>query len=124
MSCMKKRILALFLVFFVCLSLTFAGLLPFSGELRVSVPPTSAPVMRSLPPAAPERVEVWVGGLELNSAGKEELMTLPGIGEVLAERILAWREENGAFLTAQDLLLVKGIGEKTLEKILSFREES
>ncbi len=55
--------------------------------------------------------------INLNSATMKELMKLPGIGEVLAERIIAKRKELGGFKSVEDLLEVKGIGEKKLAKI-------
>ena len=55
--------------------------------------------------------------VNVNTATKEELCTLDGIGEVLAQRILEDREANGPYRSVEDLLRVKGIGEKTLEKI-------
>jgi len=55
--------------------------------------------------------------VDLNRATKQELMTLPGVGEVIAERILVYREEHGAFAAVKDLLKVKGIGKKKLERI-------
>ena len=56
--------------------------------------------------------------LSINRAGKEELMMLPGIGEVLADRILAYRREHGAFRSAEELMNVEGIGQKRLEEII------
>jgi|GEM_PF-2372079 competence protein ComEA len=53
----------------------------------------------------------------LNTATKEELITLPGIGPAYADRILAFRKEQGSFKTIDDLLLIKGIGPSRLEKI-------
>ena len=44
-------------------------------------------------------------------------MRLPGIGEVLAERIRAYREETGGFSDPEELLKIKGIGEATLEEL-------
>ena len=56
--------------------------------------------------------------LDLNTATKEELMALPGVGEVLAERILAYRVEHGPFTCVEELGNVSGIGEKKLEALL------
>lgn len=53
--------------------------------------------------------------IDLNSADQAALDTLPRIGPALAERIIAWRYENGRFQTVDDLLAVPGIGEKLLE---------
>ena len=52
--------------------------------------------------------------VDLNTADEAELDTLPGIGEALAGRIIAYREENGPFETVEELLEVSGIGEKKL----------
>ena len=58
--------------------------------------------------------------LNLNTATAEQLQTLPGIGPVMAERIIAYRNEVGAFETVGELINVLGIGEKTLEAIWDF----
>jgi competence protein ComEA len=55
--------------------------------------------------------------IDLNSAGYFDLQTLPGIGPVLARRIMAYRDSVGAFRTTDDLLNVNGIGEKKLADI-------
>ncbi|MCB2211987.1 helix-hairpin-helix domain-containing protein [bacterium] len=52
--------------------------------------------------------------LNLNTCTASELESIPGIGQVLASRILQWRSEHGAFQRVEDLLLVEGIGEKRL----------
>ena len=52
------------------------------------------------------------------SASAEELETLPGIGRVLARRIVAFREENGCFSRLEELMQVEGIGEKRIAQIL------
>ena len=49
--------------------------------------------------------------LDLNRAGQSELEALPGIGPVLAERIVAWRSANGPFVSAEQIMDVEGIGE-------------
>lgn len=58
------------------------------------------------------------GPVDINRAGAEELMTLKGVGEVLAGRIIDWRERNGPFRTPADLTRVKGIGPKLVEQNL------
>ena len=54
------------------------------------------------------------GRLDINLATIEELMELKGIGEVLALRIVNYREERGQFMAVEELTLVPGIGYKTL----------
>lgn len=55
--------------------------------------------------------------VDLNAATYNDLLQLPGIGPVMAKRIIAFREANGAFRRLQDLRQVKGIGAKTYEKL-------
>ena len=70
--------------------------------------------------AADETVAVTVPApsiININTATSEQLQNLPGIGPVLADRILAYRAEYGAFETVGELMNVSGIGEKKLEEI-------
>ena len=55
--------------------------------------------------------------VDINRAGKEELMTLTGIGETRAQAILAYRESHGKFSSVEELMQVEGIKEKTYEKL-------
>lgn len=59
------------------------------------------------------------GKVNLNTATIEELMTLPGIGEVRARAILDFREKNGNFQKVEDLLEVEGIKEGIFQKLES-----
>lgn len=54
---------------------------------------------------------------DINDMSKAQLMTIPGIGETLAERIVKYREANGPYLSMDELLNVEGIGEKKLKQI-------
>ena len=58
--------------------------------------------------------------LDINTATKIQFMELPGIGEVIAERILQYRDENGSFTAIDDLLNVEGIGESKFQQIEKF----
>ena len=61
----------------------------------------------------------FAGMVEINSAGIEELMSLPGIGEKTADKIIIKRNELGRFNSIEDIMLVPGIGSKAFEKISS-----
>lgn len=67
------------------------------------------------PTAEPEREKI-----DINTAGAEELKTLPGIGEKRAADIIADREENGPYRFPEELTRVKGIGEETLAEVLDY----
>jgi comEA protein len=58
--------------------------------------------------------------ININTASEEELQELPGIGPVLAKRMVEYREANGGFASAEELQNVSGIGEKTFAKMKSF----
>ncbi len=55
--------------------------------------------------------------ININEATKEELISLPGIGEKIAQRIIEYREKKGRFKNKSELLKIKGIGKKRLSKI-------
>lgn len=57
------------------------------------------------------------GKININSASKEQLKTIPGIGDVTAQKIIDYREKNGSFSTVEDLKKIDRMGEKTLDKI-------
>jgi competence protein ComEA len=57
------------------------------------------------------------GVVNLNQASTEQLALLPRVGPSIAQRIVEFRESNGAFKSVEDLLLVRGIGEATFELI-------
>ncbi len=60
---------------------------------------------------------VFSGVVNINTASADELCQLNGIGEVLAGRIIEYRNKNGKFSAIDDIMNVSGIGEKKFEKI-------
>lgn len=83
------------------------------------------PVPGAFPPAPPQGgaapsgtgARRSDGRLDLNRASAAELEELPGIGPVLAGRIVAWRDEHGPFTSVGELRDVPGIGERTFQKL-------
>jgi len=55
--------------------------------------------------------------VNINTATVEELAKLPGVGEVIAQRIVNHREKSGKFKKVEELLVIRGISRKKLEKL-------
>ena len=81
-------------------------------EAQVHVPGAEEPCQPSSDGAIQDDARV-----DLNTATAEELKSLPGIGDVKAGDIIAYRESNGPFSSAEQIIEVRGIGEKTYESI-------
>ena len=91
--------------------------LTLSGTDGVSVeksaPHEAVMTGRNTPPETAAPVAV----IDINTASAAELTRLPGIGEKLADAIIAYREKNGAFKRIEDIVNVSGIGEGKLAAI-------
>jgi len=79
---------------------------------QIHIPELGAIITVTLPV-----VSMGGGLIDVNSATAEQLAELPGIGPALAERIIAYREQNGAFKSLDDLDLVSGIGPSIISNI-------
>ena len=77
----------------------------------------STAVQADTPSTVPE---THVGKININTATAEQLILLPGIGEVLAQRIIQDRQENGPFQCVEDLVRVKGIGENSFNALKDY----
>jgi len=69
----------------------------------------------NLPPAV---ANIFFEPISINRAGKEILSTLPGIGPMLAERIVLRREAKGPFRSKDELLHISGIGPKKFARLV------
>ncbi|MBO7251268.1 MAG: helix-hairpin-helix domain-containing protein [Oscillospiraceae bacterium] len=103
----------LMILFTVFLLGFFIGRNSAAGPITVSVPF----VMQTKPPVTEETQTEILFPIDLNRATQEELMALPGIGETLALRILAYRRERGKISELTDLLQVDGFTQKKLDEI-------
>lgn len=101
-----------------------AGVVAAEGEPSQAVSPRGEPTLVTRPTQRPTpvtstagRSQEKQGKLDLNRATAEELQGLPGIGPVLAQRVVDQRTTHGPFHTVDDLREVKGIGKKRMDQL-------
>ena len=116
---MKKASIVLLVVFL--LAATFVGGFFLGRQMNRSTvhisQESTAPTVTTTAPSPANPVDPDAK-LNINTATVLELSTLPTIGEVIAQRIVDYRQQHGPFQTIGDLAEVEGIGEKRLETIL------
>lgn len=123
MKALHLLLVAIFM-FTLGLSAVSGDVLAATDKKEVTAPAdkTAAPV--KVAPVEKNSVTKATKGIpkdiNINTADKELLILLPGIGPVTAEAIVAYRKENGNFKSVDELTKVKGIGDKTLVKLKPF----
>ena len=109
---LKKLGAALVDVLFCCLCGGFVFLCALAGlSLRDRQDRVPGVVIETEAEVPREEIAPDFPPVDLNTATAEELDTLPGIGESLARRIIAYREANGPFGSIEEIMEVSGIGE-------------
>ncbi len=101
----KIIIFAFILVIIIVLVIGFQKITYNKKELQKSIVPTE---------------QEDITKIDINNADIENLMKLPGIGQIKAKAIMDYREKIGEFTSLKELTKIKGIGEKTFEKILPY----
>lgn len=98
----------------------FVGRNTGSGTVTLAVPAQMqiAPATAATAPTQTVPEETVSFPVNINTADVDTLTALPGIGRVLAERIVAYRRQNGSFRAIEEITKVEGIGEKKAEAIL------
>ena len=119
---MKNKLLAVLPVLtalFVGLTLgLYLGRNPTGGSVTVSIPQRQAAAVSPTDTRQEKDPPDAALPVNINTADVTELAQLPGIGEVLAQRIVDYRSVHGSFTAEEQLTNVDGIGEGKLEAIL------
>ena len=113
MKTSQKLLVALTIAF----SAFILGLFVGRNLNRTPVQIQSLPAVTAAAEPAIHPTPTQPGIININTASSQQLQTLPGIGPVLADRIVAYRDEYGLFESVGALMNVSGIGEKKLESI-------
>ena len=88
-----------------------------SDRLEAPSPVGDAPQQAPVTTREPQGVSKDPQLIDLNRASVEDFEQLPGVGPVLARRVVAYRESKGRFHAVEELRGVKGIGQKKLERL-------
>ena len=111
-----------FLLILTAAALLLSALLALRPEPALEVTPAYHRAVPAPAQTAGEADSLWLDmgrSIDINHATAKELEALPGIGDTLAKRIVAYRSLHGPFQRIEELMLVEGVHASTLEEILA-----
>lgn len=107
--------------FLIIIALTFCFIAFIAGYLTAITTDRSITISDTAEEHQAFTTAVYDHGLlNINIASASDLSQLPGIGDILAQRIITYRENNGPFSNVDDLIHVEGIGAKKLASIKEY----
>lgn len=114
---MKNNVIIRIFSLAVAFMLLFGGLALYNKVAGTIAPRGDYAVLNERGAAMSVSDFLYLAGVDLNTADQKELETLPGVGPMLASRILQYRKEQGEIGSVEELDIIKGIGENTLRQI-------
>lgn len=97
----------------IALFFSIIQIIHYSNWIRIT---TTDKLTSSTQKEIPEFLPI-ISYIDLNTATKEELTSLPAIGDKLAERIIEYRKNNQGFNSVEELLKIQGVGKQKLNQI-------
>lgn len=110
----ERKLITIYLCIFLVIGILAVGYIYFSRK-PIAVYNVSSTVYLTADEYVPDEDKV-----NINTANAEELQDLDGIGEKLAEKIVAYREANGDFTSPYDLAEINGISQAKAEKLAPY----
>ena len=124
MSDLRKKIQrVLLLILAIVLLITAKSVDPYAQAWMTASNPSVVIQLPTLPPETPApRMEKTRNKVDLNTVDAWVLTAIPGVGETIAQRVIAYRQAHGSFVDVRELMRVDGIGEKLYGVMLEYVE--
>ena len=124
MSDLRKKIQrVLLLILAIVLLITAMSVDPYAQAWMTASNPPAVMQLPTVPPQTPAlQIEKPRDKVDLNTVDAWVLTAIPGVGETIAQRVIAYRQAHGGFVDVRELMRVDGIGEKLYGVMLEYVE--